>query len=165
MDIKRFFEILELDPRATLDEAKQAYKDIVNVWHPDRFSDNPRLRRKAEEKLKEANRAYEMVRSFLSSRDIPGPAQEKASKAQPEARDRTEVAVEAATRIILTVCSYLYSTLRSLVTPEAQKADEAEKDKGGSEGLNLRQGHSTGKTRARGTSKPGVRRGGGTRVS
>lgn len=165
MDINRFFEILELDPRATLDEAKQAYKDIVNVWHPDRFSDNPRLRRKAEEKLKEANRAYEMVRTFLSSGDIPGPVQEKASNAQPEARDRTEVAVEAATRIILTVCSYLYSRLCSLVTPEAQKADEAEKDKGGSEALNLRQRHNTAKTRARGTTKPGVRRGGGTKVN
>ena len=162
MDINRSFEILELDPDATLDEAKQAYKDIVSVWHPDRFSGNPRLRRKAEEKLKEANRAYEMVKSFLSSRDMPG--QEKAPKAQSEARDRTEVAVEVATRLILTACSYLYTTLRSLITPQDLKADEAEKDKGRSEGPNLRQRHNTGRTRASGKRKGEGRRGGGTRV-
>jgi curved DNA-binding protein CbpA len=162
MDINRFFEILELEPGATLDEAKQAYKDIVNVWHPDRFSDNPRLRRKAEEKLKEANRAYEMVKSFLSSRDMPG--QEPASKAQREARDRTEVAVEVATRIILTLCSHLYSTLRSLIPPQDQRADETEKDKGGSEGPNLRQGHSTGRPRGRGKTSAEGRKRGATRL-
>jgi hypothetical protein len=151
MDVSRFFEILELDPSATLDEAKQAYKDIVNVWHPDRFSDNPRLRRKAEEKLKEANRAYEVVKWFLSSRDLPGP--EKAPRAQPEARDRTEVAVEAATHIVLTVCSYLYSTLRRLMAPEAEEAGQPRKGKGGSGGPNARQRRGTGKPGVRGTAK------------
>ena len=48
MNIQRCFDILDLRPGATLEEAKLAYKDIVNVWHPDRFSNNPRLRKKAE---------------------------------------------------------------------------------------------------------------------
>ena len=68
MEIKKCFEILELDPNASVDEAKQAYKDIVNVWHPDRFSHNSRLKEKAEEKLKEINVAYETVNSLLSSK-------------------------------------------------------------------------------------------------
>ena len=67
MDLKRCFEILELNPNASIDEVKQAYKDLVNIWHPDRFGTNPRLRRKAETKLKEINRAYAMVKSLLSS--------------------------------------------------------------------------------------------------
>ena len=50
MDIKKCFEILELDRGASIAETKQAYKDIVSVWHPDRFSHNPRLKRKAEGK-------------------------------------------------------------------------------------------------------------------
>jgi curved DNA-binding protein CbpA len=37
---------------------------LVNVWHPDRFVDNQRLQKKAEDKLKEINGAYECVRSF-----------------------------------------------------------------------------------------------------
>ena len=51
MDIKRCYEILELDPNASLDDAKQAYKDLVNIWHPDRVSNNPRLKQKAEENV------------------------------------------------------------------------------------------------------------------
>ncbi len=67
MDIQRYFEILELDSKASPDEVKQAYRDLVNVWHPDRFPGNPRLKQKAEEKLKEINEAYERALSFLSS--------------------------------------------------------------------------------------------------
>lgn len=132
MDIKRFFEILELDRNASLDEAKQAYKDIVNIWHPDRFSNNPRLKRKAEEKLKEANLAYEMVRSFLTSHKEARPGQKKAPKSQAEAgaRDKTEVVVEAGTRIILSVCYYLYTSLRGIIVNQPPKAGADKKAKG-----------------------------------
>lgn len=61
MDIERCFEILEIESGASTEEVKQVYKDLVHVWHPDRFSHNPRLKRKAEEKMKEVNLAYEIV--------------------------------------------------------------------------------------------------------
>ncbi len=66
MDIQRYYEVLELDPEASLEDVLRAYKDLVNVWHPDRFSKTPRLRKKAEKKLKEINRAYEKLQSYLS---------------------------------------------------------------------------------------------------
>jgi len=68
MDIRQCFDVLELDSNASIDDAKQAYKDMVNIWHPDRFSNNPRLKQKAEDKLKEINEAYEMMQPFLSSK-------------------------------------------------------------------------------------------------
>ena len=49
MDIDKNFEILRISPRSSLSEVKQAYRDLVNVWHPDRFSHNDRLKRKAED--------------------------------------------------------------------------------------------------------------------
>ncbi|MFP4088330.1 MAG: J domain-containing protein [Desulfobacteraceae bacterium] len=58
MDIRESYRILEVHYGASLDEVKQGYKDMVRVWHPDRFNEDPRLRKKAEEKLKEVNRAY-----------------------------------------------------------------------------------------------------------
>ncbi|OQX25388.1 MAG: hypothetical protein BWK80_15870 [Desulfobacteraceae bacterium IS3] len=68
MDIQRSFEILEVKIGASLDDVKKARNDLIFVWHPDRFpSKNPRLKQKAEEKLKEINAAYESVVSFLSS--------------------------------------------------------------------------------------------------
>jgi hypothetical protein len=52
---------LGLRADANPDQLRAAYRDLVQVWHPDRFAHDPRLRRKAEEKLKNINRAYEML--------------------------------------------------------------------------------------------------------
>ena len=62
--ISRCIEILGLKPGASQEEVNQAYRDLVKVWHPDRFVDNPRLQKKAEEKVKEINAAYEYIKSF-----------------------------------------------------------------------------------------------------
>jgi len=62
--IDRCTEILGLGPGASKEEVEQAYRDLANVWHPDRFANNPRLQEKAEEKLKEINSAYQYIRFF-----------------------------------------------------------------------------------------------------
>lgn len=41
--IDRCFEILELKPGLSREELEQVYRDLVNVWHPDRFTYNARL--------------------------------------------------------------------------------------------------------------------------
>jgi hypothetical protein len=63
-DLNRYYEILELKPGASPEDIKQAYKDLVSVWHPDRFSHNLRLRQKAQEKLKEINQAFEEIEAY-----------------------------------------------------------------------------------------------------
>jgi len=56
--------MLDLDATASAAEIREAYLDLVKVWHPDRFSgESPRFVRKVEEKLKAINRAYEILRS------------------------------------------------------------------------------------------------------
>lgn len=149
MDIRRCFDILELARDATIDEAKQAYKDLVNIWHPDRFSNNPRLKQKAEERLKEINQAYETVKSLLSSRKPLEP--EKATQAKTEAKaeaetsakaraeteyhksqaetgakDKTEAFVEAGTGIVLSLFSYLSSAFRRIVAEAKTEIDQGE---------------------------------------
>ena len=124
MDIRRCFDILELEREATLDEAKQAYKDLVNIWHPDRFSSNPRLKQKAEEKIKEVSEAYETVKSFFSSKKTLEPEKSSQAKAEAdchnaqaetEAKDTTEAFVEAGTVFVLRLFSSLSSALRRIV--------------------------------------------------
>ena len=66
--IDQCIEILGLKPGASEEEVNQAYRDLVNVWHPDRFTDNQRLQKKAEEKLKEINAAYEYIKSLYRSK-------------------------------------------------------------------------------------------------
>ena len=60
-EINRFYKILELEPEAPLEEVKKAYRDLVKVWHPDRFQDSQRLQKKANEKLSAINEAYEKI--------------------------------------------------------------------------------------------------------
>jgi len=136
MDIRQCFDVLELDSNANLDEAKQAYKDMVNIWHPDRFSNNPRLKQKAEDKLKEINEAYETVHSFLSLKKPLEPEKAQHAKADPVAdisanassrardhrphaetgeKDKTEAFFEAGTGIVLSLFSYLSSAVRRIV--------------------------------------------------
>ena len=62
--IDRCIETLGLQSGASQEDINQAYRDLVTVWHPDRFANNLRLQKKAEENLKEINAAYEFIRSF-----------------------------------------------------------------------------------------------------
>jgi hypothetical protein len=54
--------ILGLGPAATQKEIKEAYRDLARVWHPDRFTGDPRLQKKAEETLQKINGAFERLR-------------------------------------------------------------------------------------------------------
>jgi len=63
----RYYEILGISPDASIEARKQAYKDLVKVWHPDRFSHDPRLQQKAQEKLQEINEAYEKIKSLKNN--------------------------------------------------------------------------------------------------
>ena len=111
MDIKKSFQILELKVGASETEVRQAYRDIASVWHPDRFSGNPRLKRKAEEKLKEANAAYETLKFFFNG----GETAESARKEREKGREaenggevsRTELFVETGTEVVLTLWAHL----------------------------------------------------------
>jgi len=56
-------DVLALRPGASALEIKGAYRDLVKVWHPDRFGSDPRLREKAEDKLKQINEAYVVLQA------------------------------------------------------------------------------------------------------
>jgi len=65
MNIRKSYKTLELDYGASLSEVKKGYRDMVRVWHPDRFNQEPGLKQKAEEKLKEVNMAYSVLMRFF----------------------------------------------------------------------------------------------------
>jgi|GEM_PF-2825103 len=68
MDPLKYYHVLELDPAASLEEARQAYRDLIAVWHPDRYTHNPRLQAKAEKKLKAVNAAFDIVSQHIAKR-------------------------------------------------------------------------------------------------
>ena len=65
---------LGLTEQATLEEAHAAYKDLIRVWHPDRFESDPKLRAKAEAQTREINLAISEVRTAIKNKR-PMPSQ------------------------------------------------------------------------------------------
>ena len=65
-NLEQWYGILELEPGAPVEEVNQAYRDLVRVWHPDRFAHDPRLQLMAQERLKGINKAYEKLQSIPS---------------------------------------------------------------------------------------------------
>ncbi|MCL2044909.1 MAG: DnaJ domain-containing protein [Oscillospiraceae bacterium] len=54
------YDILGVSSRASDDEVKKAYRDLVRKYHPDNYHNNP-LADLAQEKMKEINEAYDVI--------------------------------------------------------------------------------------------------------
>jgi len=61
-ELKKYFDLLELPPTAQWDEITAAYRELIKVWHPDRFANDEKLRGRAEAKSKELNEAVRQLR-------------------------------------------------------------------------------------------------------
>jgi hypothetical protein len=59
-----YWNVLGLDERATEQELKDRYRQLVKQWHPDRFANDPHRQAVAEAKLKVINMAYRAVRNY-----------------------------------------------------------------------------------------------------
>ena len=53
-----YYELLEVDPKASVEDVKQAYLKQIKHWHPDK---NPGRTAEAEEKTKVLNQAYHIL--------------------------------------------------------------------------------------------------------
>src|SRR5258705_12363455 len=63
-ETEKWLRALGLAPGASEQAIREAYRGLVKVWHPDRFGTDPRLRQKAEEKLKEVNAAFSYFQNY-----------------------------------------------------------------------------------------------------
>ncbi len=58
------YEVLEVDRNASTEEIRRAYQDAIRKYHPDYLENMaPELRKLAEQRTKEINRAYEALRA------------------------------------------------------------------------------------------------------
>jgi hypothetical protein len=130
---ERCLEVLGLSIGASAQELKAAYRDMAKVWHPDRFTHDPRLQRKAQEKLKEINDAYQQLlggkfdarrarNSDDSARGARHPAATDATHARPARHEtgETSVAVRPAPgkigRLVL-IPALVFCATFAVVTP------------------------------------------------
>lgn len=77
---------LELASDASANEVREAWRDLAQVWHPDRFTGNERLQAKAQERLKRINEAYQHLKDGKPDRPA-APSHPAYDPGQYERRD------------------------------------------------------------------------------
>jgi len=66
-EVNSALELLGLSAEATFEEARQAYRDIIQQYHPDKVAHlGPELRKVADQKTKEIVAAYDQVKQFFA---------------------------------------------------------------------------------------------------
>ncbi len=66
MTLKEALNLLELSDYPTETEVERAYRDMMKIWHPDRFPLDPELQNRANQRTKEINAAYDLIKSRQS---------------------------------------------------------------------------------------------------
>jgi WD40 repeat protein len=66
----RYYEILGLKANASPEEVKKAYRNLVKIWHPDRFSQDSQEQKKAEEEFKKILEAYEALKDYQPQPEV-----------------------------------------------------------------------------------------------
>jgi len=95
-EIEECYRLFELEPGAGAEAVKQAYRELLKVWHPDRFPD-AKLQKRATEKAKALNEAYHKINAYLSDACTEPRASAKARAAAEdgvEAREAEDDFVE-----------------------------------------------------------------------
>ncbi|MEL7407687.1 MAG: DnaJ domain-containing protein [Cyanobacteria bacterium J06558_2] len=67
-DISQWYGVLGVSRTASLKTIKTAYRELAQLWHPDRYIDDPELKARAEEEIKEINQAYAEIKAYLASK-------------------------------------------------------------------------------------------------
>lgn len=67
-DIAQWYGVLGVNSTASLKTIKEAYRELAKLWHPDRYFDDPELKARAEEEIKEINQAYAEIKAYLASK-------------------------------------------------------------------------------------------------
>lgn len=66
--LAQYYANLELQPGATLEDVKKAYRELMRKYHPDKFLGDPEKHRAATELAQSLTEAYQKLSARLSSR-------------------------------------------------------------------------------------------------
>ena len=85
-DIVQCYAVLGIKPNATPEAIKKAYRNMAKVWHPDRYTDNPQLKAKAEIEIKKVNQAYAAIKAYVANGNKQVTPQNNVSVNHPRSR-------------------------------------------------------------------------------
>jgi len=61
----KHYRALELTPFSSFEKVRQAHRELSKVWHTDRFTRDPVLQKRAQERQKEINHAFEELKKYF----------------------------------------------------------------------------------------------------
>lgn len=120
----KYYELFGVSPGVSGPELKQAYHDLAKVWHPDRFSHDPRLQQKAQEKLKEINEAYEHLTSGGGGRPTRRPSPPSRPDAPPSTNARRKRHPLILPTAAVVFCLVFFAALSKLLPAGAGRGRE-----------------------------------------
>ena len=123
-DLGKAYEVLGVKPGVSMRELKAAHRDLAKVWHPDRFLHDPRLQEKAQEKLKEINEAYELIRSGKVPRSTPQAAPEQNIHDRVRRQQRRGVNWQLVAGALFVFAAVFAVTIRTQLQPHTQPVVE-----------------------------------------
>lgn len=86
--LRHYFRELDLSASSSIPDIRRSYRDLAQIWHPDRFQHNDRLREKAENRFKKITEAYEWLIDHLA--DAQGKSSQDSAPHSGESSDRQE---------------------------------------------------------------------------
>jgi hypothetical protein len=66
-ELRRAYAILELSPPVDERALKHQYRELTKRWHPDRYATDPIGQSEATQRMREVNRAYQIVAANLKT--------------------------------------------------------------------------------------------------
>ncbi len=84
---ERYCELLEVSPGASPEEIQRSFRELIKIWHPDRFADQPELQIRATRKTSELTKAFQWLRRHAeanSTSKANGNAKEASPHRTPE---------------------------------------------------------------------------------
>lgn len=111
VNYKEALAILEVNETMSSEEVRRAYRDLVDVWHPDRYVHNDRIKLKASEKLKQINRAYDLVQKHFKEKTHSSQQQSQSSKKQSQSSHQKQQS-EKEESFVYVKCSHCKTTNR-----------------------------------------------------
>jgi len=100
MTEREALRLLHLDKDCSKEQLRRAYRDLVKVWHPDRFQSDAQLRIKAEQTLQSINDAYALLqrRTTSPASAFAAGAEDTPESAAPSPNDRPPAGVPPSPR-------------------------------------------------------------------
>ncbi len=106
--------ILGLDEDATPEDIRAAYKETVQILHPDKFASNKKLQHRATEQFKNLQEAYEYLTSGKrSNRRSSGGAQSSSRSAASSSADARLAGIAAARTQLVAQRDVVYDERRN----------------------------------------------------